>query len=148
MGGWGIEGRGRGGGGGGTDCAITKTYLTMSTHACNTNQMDQGQCPGPFGWGGGGGATGCMTNVSVDERHQQYASNWGGRTPGSQTPGVPSTLGLDVQLDGVRKMPQNTAKSTIIGRTQAAHKILSIFPCANKTGENRPQDESTFTKNK
>ena len=32
------------------------------------------------------------------------APNWSGRTLGSQTPGVPATLGLNVQMDGGRKM--------------------------------------------
>ena len=35
-----------------------------------------------------------------------------GRTPGSQTPGVPATLGLKVQMDGGRKMLQNCSKNT------------------------------------
>ena len=41
-----------------------------------------------------------------------HAPNWGGRTPGSQTPGVPATLGLNVQMDGGRKMLQNCSKNT------------------------------------
>ena len=38
------------------------------------------------------------------------APGWGGRTPGSQTPGVPATLGLNVQKDGGRKMLQTCSK--------------------------------------
>ena len=37
----------------------------------------------------------------------QDAPNSGGRTPRSQTPGVPATLALNVQMDGGRKMQQN-----------------------------------------
>ena len=49
------------------------------------------------GGGGGGGAD----KMLVDDPSP------GGRTPGSQTPGVPATLGLNVQMDGGRKMLQN-----------------------------------------
>ena len=35
-----------------------------------------------------------------------------GKTPGSQTPGVLATLALDVQLDGVRKMPPKWGETT------------------------------------
>ena len=59
-----------------------------------------------------------LTHVFVHTR-SVGAPNWSGRTPESQTPGVPaihepsttnscwpSRAGLDVQLDGARKMPQ------------------------------------------
>ena len=46
--------------------------------------------------------------------HCTVAPNWGGRTPGSQTPGVSATLGLNVQMDGGRKMLQNCSKLPFI----------------------------------
>ena len=62
------------------------------------------------GCGGGG------SDVELDAHLCRYTSvgapNWGGRTPGSQTPGVPATLGLNVQMDGGRKMLQNCNKIT------------------------------------
>ena len=45
-----------------------------------------------------------LTHVSPYESVE--AAQKGGRTPGSQTPGVPATLALNVLVDGVRKMPQ------------------------------------------
>ena len=53
--------------------------------------------------GGGGGADARLMTCVVPYATAD-APNWGDRTPGSQTPGVPATLGLDVQLDGIRKM--------------------------------------------
>ena len=54
------------------------------------------------GDGGGGGSGG--SDVELDAHLCRYRSvgapDWGGRTPGSQTPGVPATLGLNVQMDG------------------------------------------------
>ena len=46
------------------------------------------------------------------------APNWGGRTPGSQTPGVNDTLGLNVQKDGGRKMLQTCSKLPLIAATR------------------------------
>ena len=48
--------------------------------------------------------------MSLSIPPHERAPGWGGRTPGSQTPGVSATLGLNVQMDGVRKMLQNCSK--------------------------------------
>ena len=66
------------------------------------------------GWVGGGGGA----DVELDARLCRYTSvgapNWGGGISGSQTPGVPATLGLHVQLDAVRKMLRvSTANQSI-----------------------------------
>ena len=65
-------------------------------------------------WGGGGGGS----DVELDAHLCRYTSvgapNWGGRTPGSQTPDVPTTLGLNVQMDGGGKMLQNSSKLPLI----------------------------------
>ena len=62
-----------------------------------------------LGGGGGGGS-----DVELDAHLCRYTSlgapNWGGRTPGSQTPGVPAALRLNVQMDGGRKRLQNCSK--------------------------------------
>ena len=42
--------------------------------------------------------------VCVSPYESVEAAQKGGRTPGSQTPGVLATLGLRVQMDGSRKM--------------------------------------------
>ena len=78
-------------------------------------------CGGGTGGGGGGGGggrvreggegadVGRQRKISVDKPSQD-APNSGDRTPGSQTPGVPATLGLNVQTDGGRKMLRNCSK--------------------------------------
>ena len=45
-----------------------------------------------------------VMTMSLAIPSHRHATNQGGRTPGSQIPDVPATLGLNVQLDGVRKM--------------------------------------------
>ena len=65
---------------------------------------------------GGGGGGGGGADVELDACLCRYTSvgapNWCGRTPRSQTPGVPATLDLNVQMDGGRKMLQNCSKIT------------------------------------
>ena len=62
------------------------------------------------GDGGGGGGADEMLHWCVSPYHCTVAPNWGGRTLGSQTPSVPATLGLNVQMDGGRNMLQNCSK--------------------------------------
>ena len=75
-------------------------------------------------WGGRGGRRGVVVvvqtllfDMNVSPLHADaLAPGWCGRTPGSQTPGVPTTLGLNVHLDGVRKhaefLKQNSPSRT------------------------------------
>ena len=69
----------------------------------------------------GGGRGGRGSDVELDAHLCRYTSagapNWGGRTPGSQTPDVPATLGLNVQMVGGRKMLQNCSKLPLIAAT-------------------------------
>ena len=60
-----------------------------------------------------------VMTMSLSIPPHERAPNWGGRTPGSQTPGVPATLGLNVQMDGGRKMLQNCSKLPLIEATMA-----------------------------
>ena len=84
---------------------LAATPGLVLTHDGNANQVE-----------GGGGA-----DVELDACLWRYTSvgapNWGGRTPKSQTPGVPATMGLDVQKDGIRKMPVNGRKKTLLRNT-------------------------------
>ena len=57
------------------------------------------------------------------------APKWGGRTPGSQTPGVPATLGLNVQMDGGRKMLQNCSKLLLITATMLTMHSRTVGTC-------------------
>ena len=55
-----------------------------------------------------------LSNTRVCPAMRTNATSWGGRTPGSQTPGVPATpepsTTNNYWRDGVRKMPQHAAK--------------------------------------
>ena len=66
------------------------------------------ETPGWWWWCGQ-----CVRGKSLSINHD-YATNSGGRTSGSLTPGVPATLGLNVQEDGSRKMLQNCSKNTLL----------------------------------
>ena len=59
--------------------------------------------------------TRCMTKMFIHDR-QRVHLNWGDRLCGSQTPGD-ATLGLDVQLDGDRKMPVKRSKTPLQTRS-------------------------------
>ena len=72
------------------------------------------------------------SNVELNAHLCRYTSvgapNQGGRTPGSQTPGVPATLGLNVQMDGGRKMLQNCSKLPITAaKTATAESRVPIY---------------------
>ena len=62
--------------------------------------------------------------VELDAHLCRYTSvgapSWCGRTPASQTPGVPATLGLNVQMDGGRKMLQNCSKLPLIAAAMSS----------------------------
>ena len=87
------------------------------------------------------------------------APNWGGRTPGSQTPGVTATLGLNVQMDGGRKMPQNCSKLPLNAATMTIPLLrtkmstssgdelnMGHFHCRNRTAPcHRPRHLSLHT---
>ena len=61
-----------------------------------------------------------VMTMSLSIPPHERAPNWGDRTPGSQTPGVPAALGLNVQMDGGRKMLQNCSKLPLIAATMLA----------------------------
>ena len=75
-----------------------------------------GGCVGGCGGGCGGGSDGVLMRC-VWPYPITVAPNWGGRTPASQTPGVPATPSLNVQMDGGRKMLQNCSKLPLIAAT-------------------------------
>ena len=56
-----------------------------------------------------------LTRMFVHTRQQKRRK--GGRTPGRQTPGVPATLGLNVQEDGGRKNARKTGENPYIAVT-------------------------------
>ena len=67
------------------------------------------------GDGGGGGCGGCgsdmtTTNVSLSIRPHACIELVAGHL-GVRPPGVPATLGLNVEKDGGRKMPRSAAKA-------------------------------------
>ena len=88
---------------------------------CRQRQRTQAGTPadGPDlsqnGYGRGGADV--MHDTCLYRYAPAHATNWSDRTPGSQTPGVPATLGLNVHADGERKMPQNCSKLPLIAAT-------------------------------
>ena len=89
----------------------------MSTTGLSTETGLTKRKRNPVEPGGGGGGADEMLQWCVSPYHCTDAPSWGGRTPGSQTPGVPATLGLNVQMDGGRKMLQNCGKLPLIAAT-------------------------------
>ena len=113
--------------------------------------VERGRRGGEVGrWGGGGGGwwkgrdgvvvvvvrtddlTPCVS--PYESRHK------GGRTPGSQTPDVPATLALNVQVDGVRKCCISAARkpftSTSDRRSEAPRAESPLLTLKN--GATRP----------
>ena len=64
------------------------------------------------------------TRVSVHARTYR-----GGRSPGSQTPGDTATLGLNVQMDGGRKMLQNCSELPFIAARSRPCTAATVLTC-------------------
>ena len=80
---------------------------------------------------GGGCGADEMLQWCVSPYHCTVAPNCGGRTPGRQTPGVPATLGLNVQMDGGRKMLQNCSKLPLNAATMPTPLLRTKMPTSS-----------------
>ena len=99
--------RGEGGGRGGGVCVCWEVCMFVCVGG-----------GGVGGGGGGGGADPVLMTCVYPYDIAAHAPDWGGKTPGSQTPGVPATLGLNVQKDGGRRMLQTCSNLLLIAATR------------------------------
>ena len=81
--------------------------------------------------------------MSLSIPPHERAPNSGDRTPGSQTPGVPATLGLNAQMDGGRKMLQNCSKLPLI----AGQRRPAMCPLSNQMALNTGTFPENLTEN-